>query len=633
MRKREHYRSYGLITRVLRERSRLMSLLNSLCLLILILSQGPMSYADPVSTSSRAESASAHKPNREVAPPQKEQPSETTGSDTPEQSDTSSTEKVSFPRPVNPEVLLPEGSGAPASAPESREALPSAPDTARSHSTDETTASREKGAVSAEEDAPEEESWGDEAGEWGASDAFEGLSEVKLKPSEVDTRTASLHINGFVRSQWAMWSLRPLEESWAKGRQSLDLSASYNRADWFAKLEGHIEYDSVYDLSSQDFDSTQREAYHLRYINGIQSIGRRFKLGSGSISLSTGRQIITWGEGDGLSALDLINPQDQREPGVSELTDLRLAVWLSRVQIAQGEHTLELIGRHEGHYGILVPPRADYSPFNTLLNANPAASALLSGRSIQFAHDREGISTETQSFFLRYLYRGQGADFGIYYASLLDLRGVLGPLDLSPLQDAGAGLTLSYQHPRYQLVGISFAQSLSSFLLKGELVASLGQSVNVGEGSNPTSLEIEQVDVATGVLSLSYSGITDTTFAVEYQRGALIGSGPESPFFFPPDIDIIAIRANTTLLREKLLLSAVVSMIAPKWSSPQELHQPERGGLLRVDATYRLLDQLKLNIGYVHYLSGDTFGPFYGLEKHDRLFAQLRWDFNVFSGL
>ena len=59
------------------------------------------------------------------------------------------------------------------------------------------------------------------------------------------------------------------------------------------------------------------------------------------LTLSTGRQIVTWGEGDGLSALDVINSQDQREPGVADIDDIKLAVWLSRLQVAQDKHSFE----------------------------------------------------------------------------------------------------------------------------------------------------------------------------------------------------------------------------------------------------------------------------------------------------
>ena len=349
------------------------------------------------------------------------------------------------------------------------------------------------------------------------------------------------------------------------------------------------------------------------------------------MTLSSGRQVVTWGEADGASALDVINPQDQREPGVSDIDDLRIAVWLSRLEGTWERHSLEFIVRHEGYYGLLVPPRADYSPFNSLLASEPGVARLLEGKTLRFAHEHEGVSRDTQSYFLRYLYRGEGLDLGLYGASLLDLQGVLGEVDLNQFLDpTQTDLALTYLHPRYHIVGGTFALPIASFLLKGEVVGALGRSVNLGESTNPATLTIEKANLLTGVVGITYSGWTDTTIGAEYQRGALIGDEPNQPFFFPPNIDLVVLRFNTTQLREKLTLGAVLSLIQPRWSEPARLHEPKRGGLIRLDATYRLLDQLKLGLGYIHYLQSDAFGPFYGLEKHDRVFTQLRWDFTVY---
>ena len=465
---------------------------------------------------------------------------------------------------------------------------------------------------------------------------FGELAEIKIKPSALPPPPSALRVDGFARSQWAAWTQRALKDSWAKGRQSLDLSAKFKRDDWSLIAEAHVEYDLLYDVSSDPFDPVQKEEYRSQYIPGIQSVSKRFSLGQMSVSLSTGRQIITWGESDGLSPLDVINPQDQREPGVAELDDMKLAVWLSRVQTSFGAHSIELIVRHEGHYGLLVPPQADYSPFNAIMADSSAMLPSMILEQIQhkefrFAHEREGISKETQSFFARYQYRGEGFDLGLYAASLLDQQGVLSALDLGSLLDQNRSqFEINYDHPRFMLTGVTLALPLGSFLWKGEAVASIDKPVNVGAQAEFSQLEITEVNTLTAVSGLTYSGFTDTTLSLEYQKSFLVSDTPEKPFFVPPNLDVIALRAQRTFWRERLSASAVFTMIAPQWGEPSQLHQPQRGGLARVDLSYRLRDQVKLGLGYVHYFTGEDFGPFYGLESHDRLFAQLRWDFTLY---
>ena len=465
---------------------------------------------------------------------------------------------------------------------------------------------------------------------------FDDLTQLEVKTGALPPPPSALRIDGFARSQWASWVLRSPDETWAKGRQNLDLSAHYKADDWHITFDGHMEYDLLYDVSESPFDPVQEEEYRLKYIPGVQSIAKRVNLGQVGVTISTGRQIVTWGENDGLSALDLINPQDQREPGLSDIDDMKLAVWLSRLQLAQGKHGLEFIVRHEGYYGLLVPPQADYSPFNAIMGdqSSMISMALLERiqkKEFRFVHEHEGVSAETQSYFLRYQYRGEGFDVGAYGASLLDLQGVIGPMNLAELISPNNDqVKISYQHPRYTLFGLTLALPMGSWLWKGELVSAFGRPVNVGDGQDINQLKTADVDTLTSVFGLTYSGFSDTNLSVEYQRGFLLSEEPSLSFFVPPTLDIVALRASRTFWRERFNASAIASMIVPRWTEPSRFHDPKRGGLLRLDLSYRILDQLKLGVGYVHYMTGDEFGPFFGLEEHDRLFAQLRWDFTIY---
>ena len=215
--------------------------------------------------------------------------------------------------------------------------------------------------------------------------------------------------SGFLRSNWAAWTRRfDSGNPWAKGRQSLDLSAGYQGSALRILLEGHLEYDMAYLYKTGDYDKEQIRQYQFRFLNGTQSISYRV----GGLDLSTGRQIIAWGEGDALSALDVISPRDQREPGISDIDDLRLGVWMSRVRYTHKQHDFDLLVKHEGYYGEFVPPMADYSPFRALLSSNPLLATALNGADLRFKHDPTGVNADTQNLFGRWLYRGNGLDLG-----------------------------------------------------------------------------------------------------------------------------------------------------------------------------------------------------------------------------
>lgn len=465
---------------------------------------------------------------------------------------------------------------------------------------------------------------GDDFGEEG--DGFEDMAEVKLPTLKAPPPPSALRVDGFLRSHWAAWTQRAREDRWAKGRQSLDLSARYQRSGLRVIVEGHLEYDLLYPYDARRdeprLDPEQRAVYERQYIPGQQLIAYRW----GSLELSTGRQVVTWGEADALTTLDHINPRDQREPGVADIDDLRLAVWLTRLRFARGPFDLDLIVRHEGAYGLLVPPLADYSPLRSALPST--FTQLLTGREVGYMHDREGVSSDTQSYFLRGLYRGHGLDLGLYAASLIDLQGVFeieDPLALfTQLSDPNrTRFELPQAHKRFELYGLSASTTVGSWLMKGEVALYHNRPQTVGSPERFETITVEELSTLSWAGSLTYTGLSDLTLSVEYQQGALLGE--ERELFIPPSTPLLSLRASQSLLRERLSLNLVALSVGPNSSSIGA-----RGALIRADALYKLTDQLKLSAGYVHYLPGDDFGPFMGLDEHARLFTQLRWDFTLY---
>ncbi|MEZ4437293.1 MAG: hypothetical protein R3F65_33285, partial [bacterium] len=83
------------------------------------------------------------------------------------------------------------------------------------------------------------------------------------------------------------------------------------------------------------------------------------------------------------------------------------------------------------------------------------------------------------------------------------------------------------------------------------------------------------------------------------------------------------LRFTRLALRQKLQLSAVATVFGLT---------AEHGWLLRAEAEHAFADGFSAGVGYVHYGTGrdGEFGPFYGLDEHDRVFARLRWDFTLY---
>ena len=455
----------------------------------------------------------------------------------------------------------------------------------------------------------DDDGFGDDGGE----DDFDDFDddEVKIAPSKPYSLT------GFFRSQWSLWAERFDSNPFAKGRQNIDLTFSYVSDIFKLYLSGHAEYDFAYLVERDSYDGPTLDAYEWL----VDTREAYASVNLGPVQLTFGRLIVEWGDGDSFSPLDVVNPRDGREPGLSDLDDLRLPSLGTRLQVSTSVGLMfELMILHESWFGYTQPLRGPFSPFDKLLTDDPAVGALLGGRTLDYAHKQKRFDGDNQQVFARITYKGAGVDLGFYAASVLDRQGVLDPPEIAQLVVANP-VVLTFDHPRLTVLGFSGALPVDDLVFKWELAVELDKPVNVG--TPPAEFGVANTDLVTAMLGVTYTGVEGLNLGLEYQESVLLRPpAPETsqPLLTPIDTPMLAFRAVYTALDDKLTLSAVASMFG--W-------QAEVGFLARAEVNYAVVDGLTLGLGFVTYQPGEDFGPFYGLDRHDRIFFRLRWDFTV----
>jgi hypothetical protein len=119
---------------------------------------------------------------------------------------------------------------------------------------------------------------------------------------------------------------------------------------------GRGQADFAYLLHLDAYDAPTLETYGAQLLWGESYL----RLRSASFEVSFGEQIVNFGQGEILSALDLVNPRDLREPFPTEFDELRLPVLMSRVSFGLGRARLELLAVHEPFFGLLPPPLGEF---------------------------------------------------------------------------------------------------------------------------------------------------------------------------------------------------------------------------------------------------------------------------------
>ncbi len=220
-------------------------------------------------------------------------------------------------------------------------------------------------------------------------------------------------------------------------------------------FSGSVDYDAAAaDLSSDhdELSAMLHEAY-------LSVEGR-------SVDLALGKKMVRWGTGDGVNPVDLINPQDHRDPLASGRSDNRLAVFLLQgiVSLPVPEPVQELT------LEAVAVPLAEVST----LNAADSAWEPLALQNIRAAEQQGLLSLADQEKPERWFKDGKyglrlaattgGWDLGLTaYSGMKNVPVFTGALD------ADNRLRITPVHPRINAFGVSFAKGIHRSTLRGEL--------------------------------------------------------------------------------------------------------------------------------------------------------------------
>ncbi|MBA3007870.1 MAG: DUF1302 domain-containing protein [Desulfocapsa sp.] len=426
----------------------------------------------------------------------------------------------------------------------------------------------------------------------GEIDLFGGFDNIQASGKE-ETSTPenelSSHFSGYSKLGTSVNVARHApdaqETDWrdlSRLRAELQLEADYRLLQWKLFASGKGSYDFSYSLNGRDrytsqvLDSYEWEA-ELReaYVQGALSENLDVKLG---------RQIVVWGRSDNFRVTDILNPLDYREPGLTDIEDLRLPVTMSKMDYYQGVWQLSLIAVHEHRasklppfgsdfYPSPVPPPPEETPANSLKNT--------------------GLALEARAVF-------PGWDISFYEANLYTDQITIVP-SFPPVQELR----------RINMAGAAMNAARGNFLYILEVAHLTGLRFMADYPR-----DYARTDLLAG---LEYRGFTDTTISLDlvnrhlYHFRQELSDSPESP---QRDERQTALRINRELFHDQLSLTALLILMG-------ELAQD--GTVQRFTAAYDLADNWSLTAGVIFYQSGH--GAMAAVGDNDRGFLELRYDF------
>ncbi len=300
------------------------------------------------------------------------------------------------------------------------------------------------------------------------------------------------------------------------------------------------------------------------------------------LDFKIGRQIKAWGKADTLSALDVLNPVDNREFGLVDVEDARLPVLMAQLDYYWGDWNLNAVLIPEIRFNKDPVFGSDFFPSDTRL-------------------PKEEIPTQPE-YGLALNGHFSGWDWSLYAADLFNDNAHL---------ERRSDQTLRRKHSRLQILGTAFSWVQGEWLLRGEWADVQGLRFS----------ELKQFfSRQDTVISAEYVGILDVTITFEVLWQHISNYDDQlraSPNSQEPDTFQTVILYSHDFLNQTLTLNAV---------SLQTGRYGEEGGVQRVGLDYDVIDGLNVGGGILRYQSGDS-EFFQRIHDNDRVFADVKYSF------
>jgi hypothetical protein len=295
-----------------------------------------------------------------------------------------------------------------------------------------------------------------------------------------------------------------------------------------------------------------------------------------NLDFKLGRQVVVWGKSDSIRITDILNPLDNRTPGLVDIKNLRLGRTMSKLDYYVDHFNLSVIVLHENRF-----------------TENPKSTPDLPENKPKDNLKNTGLAFSLTGVFESY-------DVGLYYAHTY--------VDAPYLE----GDVLQYDN-KSKMLGAAYNQVSGSFLLKAE----------AAHFDNIKYTSVPNVKARTDVLlGVEYNGITDGSIGYEIALRKIhdyvdaIGSSAENGYKKEEEYQQV-VRFNQSYLNQTLGLSAVLSVFG--------VHGQD-GGFTRVSLDYALDDQMSVNGGIIDFIGGDNLA-INAYKDNDLIFAKMSYLF------
>lgn len=431
--------------------------------------------------------------------------------------------------------------------------------------------------------------------EIGIEEAIEGFGDedetVPVRPVKPVKRPSRLTLSGKI-DLWAICAIAhkapKAGETDHRGLNSLKTEAIFEveaalSEKWKAFVSAKGFYDAAYDINGRDtYTKNVLDAY------GSESeFWETYLMGPlhPHLDIKIGRQVVVWGKSDNIRITDVLNPLDNRLPGLVDLEALRLPVCMTKADVYFGTLNLSAIAVHERRFSKTPVYGHDFFFGDAPLPKEEKPDS---------SFEKTEYAVALSGYF-------SGWDLALYGAQLYDNNFHI---------EQSEPVRLRRKFSRVNMLGAASAVALENWLIKSEIAYFEGLEFFGLPGETRSRLD--------GLIGIEFNGFKQSSLSLDLAGRYLIDyeSALNNPYDQAREMEFLsALRYSGDFFNDIFHFTVLMGLFG---------ETGQDGAYERIAFEYDVYDGTSITIGAAFYQSGDKY-PHIG--DNDRVFVNLTYHF------
>ena len=371
------------------------------------------------------------------------------------------------------------------------------------------------------------------------------------------------------------------------------------------KINAKAFYDGMYDVRKTDY--TQEELDSLRTEIRLYDAYLEWSFND-HFDAKAGRQVVVWGRSDTIRITDVLNPLDNRRPGIVDIEDLRLPTTMLRFDYSIGDWRITPIVILEQQFTLNPPYGSIYNPL-------PYDAELYREYGLRLPYIPQQERYRDPTFAVSIGGEFPGWDISFYAAHIYDDIGYLKAQSNIFFQPG-----VKIYHDKVNMFGTALNVLSGSWLFKTEWA--YWDKLRFTAANDKTFNRID------GLVGFEYSGISETTISydiavrhfMEYDDRLGVKSMPNPlypAYSSESTIPLAPIEKNTYQHAFRIRSNFMNDTLHLNYLHTRYGLGLEKGGFQRAWIKYDIADAINTEVGVVDYFGGT---PLFDEVKDEMLF-------------